>query len=305
MKQVYTLDDLASRELLDAGFEKPARLAVIGFPIAHSASPGMHQSALDMLGIHARYIRIEVQPGELVQTFARMRALGFIGTNVTVPHKLEAMTACDHIHPEAQALGAVNTIHFDHNGMIHGFNTDGPGFIRSIKDSFGLDLITQRVAILGAGGGAGQAIATMCAMCQVPHLMVVNRSIDKLKVLLPKLQKYAPHTKIIASSFDDPELPKLLSRCDLLVNATSVGLQQNDPSVISATCLNEHQAVYDTIYQPEVTPLLALAKQIGCRIANGRSMLLHQGVIAFQQWFPTSNPESIMRNALMPTRATN
>ena len=128
MNSVYTLDDLVSREKLDDGADKPARLAVLGFPVAHSASPRMHQPALDSHGIDARYIRLEVEPGKIPEAFAKMRALGFIGCNVTVPHKLEAMQHCD-VHPDAVSLGAVNTIRFD-SDATHGFNTDGPGFVQ-------------------------------------------------------------------------------------------------------------------------------------------------------------------------------
>ncbi|RYD40425.1 MAG: shikimate dehydrogenase, partial [Verrucomicrobiaceae bacterium] len=155
MKTVYTLDDLASRELLDAGADKPARLAVIGQPIAHSASPEMHQAALDAHGIDARYIRIEIAPGQVGEGFRRMRELGFIGCNVTVPHKLEAMEHCE-VHPDARALGAVNTIRFD-AGVTRGFNTDGPGFASAVEDDFGVRFADLKVVIAGAGGGAGQA----------------------------------------------------------------------------------------------------------------------------------------------------
>lgn len=298
MNSVHTLGDLVSREALDAGAGKPARLAVIGFPVAHSASPGMHQPALDAHGIDARYIRLEVRPGEVADAFARMRALGFIGTNVTIPHKLEAMAACDAVDPEAAALGAINTIRFERDGTIRGFNTDGPGFVRAIEDAFELDLTTQRVAILGAGGGAGQAIATMCAMRQVPRLVIVNRSADKLSALLPRLQEHSPRTEFIAASFGDPDLAARLTACDLIVNATSVGLNGGDPSVVPADCLRAGQCIYDTIYKPAVTPLLDLAGRTGCRTANGLSLLLHQGVIAFQHWFPGTNPELVMREAL-------
>jgi len=297
MKSVYTLEDLVSRDALDAGAEKPARLAVIGHPVAHSASPGMHQPALDALGIDARYIRLEVRPGEVAHAFDRMCALGFIGCNVTVPHKLEAMAACGEVDPEAQALGAVNTIKFDADGVTRGFNTDGPGFVRAIDDCFGVRLDSLRVAILGAGGGAGQAIATMCAMRQCPHLVIVNRSAEKLEALLPRLRKHAPQSEIQAATFTDPRLCDLVSACDLVVNATSVGLKPGDPSVVPAACIHLGQFVYDTIYQPEITPLLELANQTDCRTGNGLSLLLHQGVIAFQQWFPDTNPETTMRKA--------
>lgn len=298
MKPVYSIDDLISREVLDAGAGKPARLAVIGHPVAHSASPGMHQPALDALGIHARYIRLDVRPGDVATAFSRMRNLKFIGCNVTVPHKLEAMVSCGEVHADAQSLGAVNTVKFDEDGVTRGFNTDGPGFARAITDLFAVPLSNVRVAVLGAGGGAGQAIATTCAMHRVPHLVIVNRSPDKLNALLPRLREYAPEAEIKAVSFDDPRLPALVSACDLVVNATSVGLKLGDPPVVSADCLRPGQFVNDTIYQPTVTPLMELAADLGCRTANGLPLLLHQGVLAFQHWFPGTQPEASMRAAL-------
>src|SRR6478609_1006738 len=156
MKEVYTLEDLTTRDLLDAGSNNPARLAVIGHPVAHSASPRMHQAALDELGNDLRYIRLDIEPGQVGEAFNRMRALGFIGCNVTVPHKLEAMEHCE-VHPDAKLLGAVNTIRFD-DDAIRGFNTDGPGFARAIEDEFDVEFASLKVAIAGAGGGAGQAI---------------------------------------------------------------------------------------------------------------------------------------------------
>ncbi len=170
MNEVYSISDLASRDLLDAGASKPAKLAVIGHPIAHSASPALHQPALDAFGIDARYIRIDIQPGQVLEALEMMRALGFIGCNVTVPHKFEALESCGEIHPDARALGAVNTVRFDEN-VTRGFNTDGPGFVRAIADDFETPLSLLKVIILGAGGGAGQAIATQCAMQAVNATM--------------------------------------------------------------------------------------------------------------------------------------
>jgi len=300
MKEVYTLDDLASRELLDAGADKPAKLAVIGHPIAHSASPRMHQAALDAAGIDARYIRLDIEPGQVAEAFARMRALGFVGCNVTVPHKLEAMDCCE-VHPEARALGAVNTIRFDPDAS-HGFNTDGPGFMRAVEDVFGFSLSSLRVAIVGAGGGAGQAIATQCAMAGVAKLLVVNRSPEKLGPLVERLKTHGRETEIVALSFDDPALAEHCLGCDLIVNTSSVGLKPGDPSILPGVCLQPAHRVYDTIYQPPVTPLLATADAIGCRTANGLSMLIHQGALAFQHWFPGSDPLPVMRAALAGKR---
>jgi shikimate dehydrogenase len=297
---VHTLGDLIAREMLDAGFGKPARLAVVGWPVAHSASPRMHQPALDALGIDARYIRLEVEPGQIPEAFERMRSLGFLGCNVTVPHKFDALAHCDEVHPNARALGAVNTVRFDKDAT-RGYNTDGPGFVRAVEEEFGISLVGLRVAIVGAGGGAGQAIAAQCVLSGVAGLVLVNRSLDKLTPLSEKLmdlRKGADACGLSLMSFDDPKLAGRCSDCDLVINTTSVGLKEGDGSVLKAECLRSGQMVYDTIYQPPVTPLLALAAASGCRHANGFSMLLHQGAFAFQHWFPGSDPLEVMRAAL-------
>lgn len=297
MKEVYTLQDLIARETLDAGADKPARLAVLGWPVAHSASPRMHQAALDALAIDARYIRLEVEPGQIPLAFARMRALGFIGCNVTVPHKLDALAACDDVHPDARALGAVNTVRFDADAT-RGFNTDGPGFARAIEDDFGVPLGRLNVVIAGAGGGAGQALATQCVLLGVPLLVLANRSVDKLGPLAEYLKTLGSATEIIPLPLADTALAAHCRACDLIVNASSVGLHAGDPPILPVECLVPNHLVYDAIYHPPVTPLLALAAQAGCRTSNGLTMLVHQGALAFQHWFPHSDPLAVMRAAL-------
>jgi shikimate dehydrogenase len=297
MKEVYTLADLRSRELLDEGADKPARLAVIGYPVAHSASPGMHHPALNAAGINARYIRLEIEPGQVAEAFDRMKLLGFLGCNVTVPHKLDAMAACDEVHPDARVLGAVNTIRFD-GEMVRGFNTDGPGFERAVEDDFRTNFASLSVAIIGAGGGAGGAIATQACLSGVRRLLLVNRSLEKLGPLVERLVAIRPDIEITAISLDDPSLAGLCLESDLVVNTSSVGLKPGDPAILHEGCLRKGHLVYDTIYQPAVTPLLALANEMGCRTANGLSMLIHQGALAFQHWFPGADPLAVMKRAL-------
>ncbi len=296
MKEVYTLEDLASREQLDAGADKPARLAVIGHPIAHSASPKMHQAALNAHGIDARYIRIDIEPGHVSEAFSRMRKLGFIGCNVTVPHKLEAMANCE-VDPDAAILGAVNTIRFDEDA-VRGFNTDGPGFARAVSDDFNVHFSKLSIAIIGAGGGAGQAIATQAVLSGIKRLVLVNRTVSKLGDLVERLSSLHSETEIIALSFDDSMLAEHCLACDLIVNTSSVGLKPGDLSILPAACLRKGHLVYDTIYQPAVTPLLALAVETGCRTSNGFSMLIQQGALAFQRWFPGTNPLSMMKSIM-------
>lgn len=297
MKDVYTLEDLASRDLLDAVGDKPARLAVIGHPVAHSASPRMHRPALDAEGIDARYIRLDIEPGQVAEAFARMRALGFIGCNVTVPHKLDALAACDEVHPEATVLGAVNTVRFDNDKTL-GFNTDGPGFAQAIEDDFQVEFASLRVAVIGAGGGAGGAIATQGILSCVRGLVLVNRTVEKLGPLAAKLSEIRRGAEIETLAFDDPTLAERCLDCDLIVNTSSVGLRQGDPSILPPACLRKGHLVYDTIYQPSVTPLLEMAQVLGCRTANGLSMLIHQGALAFQHWFPGTEPLPVMERAI-------
>lgn len=297
MTTVYTLHDLSSRELLDAGSAKPARLAVLGYPIAHSASPRMQQAALDAAGINARYVRIEVEPGRVGEALARLRVLGFIGCNVTVPHKIDVMAACDVVDAAAQILGAVNAVSFEAQ-RTRGFNTDGPGFVRAIAEEFGLALAGLKVVILGAGGGAGQALAAQCAMEGVACLAIINRTLEKLGPLALRLRGLAPEAEIIALPLDAPALAQTCLAADLIVNASSVGLQPGDPAILPEACLQPAHRVYDCIYQPARTALLDRAAGKGCRIANGRSMLIHQGALAFQGWFPQCEPLAVMQAAL-------
>jgi shikimate dehydrogenase len=293
MHPFHTLQTLAQA----ATGAKPARLAVLGKPVSHSASPQLHQPALDALGIHASYIRLEVDPGSLREAFAAMAALGFIGCNVTVPHKFEAMESCTEVSAQARLLGAVNTVLF-RDGAIIGYNTDGPGFREAISDSFGLALGKSKTVILGAGGGAGQAIATQCALEKPAELTLVNRSVDKLEALAARLREISPHTEIRTFAFTDASLRPHCLDADLIVQTTSLGLKESDGRVIPDDHFTATSRAYDTIYQPPETPFLAAAKRAGCATDNGLSLLIHQGAIAFQHWFPGADPLPHMRKAM-------
>ena len=293
MNPVYTI---ATLDQAVSG-DKPAKLAVLGYPVAHSASPELHQPALDAFGIDCSYIRLEVEPGRLPQAFSKMKELGFIGCNVTVPHKFEALDNCDEVSEEARILGAVNTVVFGENGS-RGYNTDGPGIMEAISGAFGMDLGKTHTLILGAGGGAGQAIATQCALEKPGQLTLVNRSLDKIVALARKLERISPETDIFTLDFADPGFEDACHDADLLIQTTSLGLKPTDPPVISDGCFLSRQCAYDTIYQPPQTPFLASARSAGCRTDNGLSLLIHQGAIAFQHWFPGTDPLPHMRKAM-------
>jgi shikimate dehydrogenase len=293
MNTVFTLDTLAR----SVSGPKPARLAVLGYPVAHSASPQLHQPALDAFETGVSYVRLEVAPGRLAHAFALMRGLGFIGCNVTVPHKFEAMENCTEVSETASILGAVNTVVFGEKHTT-GHNSDGPGFSRAVLEAFGIGLGQTHSMILGAGGGAGQAIATQCALQQPAQLTLVNRSMDKIHALARRIASISPETEIRCLSFEDPELAARCHAAQLLIQTTSLGLKDGDPPVIPEDCLLPGHCVYDTIYQPPETPLLAAARARGCRAENGLSLLIHQGAIAFQHWFPGTDPLPHMRAAM-------
>ncbi|MEI6537313.1 MAG: hypothetical protein WCN98_18365, partial [Verrucomicrobiaceae bacterium] len=156
IKNFYTLDDLRHWKDIAPLLDPSARLAVIGDPIAHSRSPQMHNPALKTRGINSQYIRVQVPPGSVKEALQLFAQNEFIGVNCTIPHKFEALEAMNVIDPLAAMLGAVNTV-LIRDGKLTGYNSDGPGFLRSVEAAFGKSVSDLRVMIVGAGGGAGRA----------------------------------------------------------------------------------------------------------------------------------------------------
>lgn len=298
MKRTYQLEELNDRSIIDAGDVFPAQFAVIGYPVKHSASPEMHQPALDKEGIEARYIRVEVQPGKVEQCFRQMEALGFQGCNVTVPHKLEAMSLCAELSDDAMALGATNTISFTDKGWI-GHNTDGPGLAQAILEDFSRPLGDMRVLLLGAGGGAGRAIATQCAREGCSSIYLSNRTVSKLDPIVADLENLYGAREVHAISTGEEELIKAAGEVDLIVNATSLGLKEEDGLPIPEEAIEERHFVYDAVYNPPVTRLLSVSKERGAKVSNGLSMLIHQGRFAFEQWTGILPEAAVMRAGVL------
>ncbi|MEO1855802.1 MAG: shikimate dehydrogenase [Rubritalea sp.] len=295
MKHVYTLADLRDPAFAEA--MPNAKLAVIGFPIKHSASPQMHQAALDEAGIDLQYIRVEVEPGDVDACFVEMERLGFIGCNVTVPHKLDAMAQCDELTDDAKALGATNTILFKEGKRI-GHNSDGPGLARAIFEDFGKSLTELRVLILGAGGGAGRAIATQCAREGSPAIYLSNRTVEKLEPIAKSLTEEHGAKLVYTLSTDEKDLINAANRADLIINSTSLGLHEDDILPLPVTALSARHRIYDAVYNPPVTPLLAEADKLGAKTSNGLSMLLHQGANSYSFWLGQEPNITAMRKGL-------
>lgn len=284
-------------------------LAVFGAPIRHSASPAMHNAALAELGLDWRYVACEVAPERLAEALEGARQMGFLGVNLTVPHKLLAVSMMDDLAESARLWGAVNTVVFETEvrpgewvpvgqaagvrGSVRsrGHNTDADAIIRSLREELNIEPRSARVLLLGAGG-AGRAAALRLADEGVESLWLVNRTASKADALAAEIGERFPAVEV-AVGYPDGEV-------EIVVNATSLGLRAGDalPYDPAEFCLTRADGVYDMVYRPAETPLLAAAKAAGCRTANGLGMLLHQGAAALELWTGGPVPVETMRRAL-------
>lgn len=299
MKDTYALSDLQSWKRT----KSPVRLGVIGHPVAHSLSPQMQNAALGESNLKMQYARFDIAPEELKPALELLPELDFIGVNLTVPHKVTAIPFVDELDDTAREIGAINTIRFQ-DGKARGFNTDGQGFSRAIREEFAIDLRDLRVLVLGAGGAA-RAIARQCAKENCERLVLANRDVEKAAMLVEQLRPFfagprvlGPVARLRAIGLDEPGLRFQIANSDLVVNATPLGLNRNDPLPVPARLLEPHLMVYDTVYSTGSTALVSGAIEAGARAANGLSMLLHQGALAFEIWFDRPAPIEAMRKAL-------
>jgi shikimate dehydrogenase len=261
------------------------RACVVGWPIAHSRSPLIHGHWLARHGIPGSYERVAVPPDEAPRFFADFARSGFVGGNVTVPHKEAALAACVRVEPAARAIGAVNTLWIE-QGELCGTNTDAIGFLANLDESAkGWDRIPGPAVILGAGGAA-RAIA-WGLIGRGFTVRLVNRTLSRAEDLALRFG-----SGTTAHGWD--ALPGLLPDCRLLVNTTSLGMSGKGDLAIDLTPLRGDAVVTDAVYVPLETPLLAAARARGLTVVDGLGMLLHQAVPGFERWFgvrPTVTPE--------------
>jgi shikimate dehydrogenase len=295
-------------------FDKPIRattrlVAVYGHPVRHSASPPMQNAGMAALGLDWRYVACDVPPTRLREAIEGAKAMHFVGLNLTVPHKLLAMEFVDEVAPSAREWGAVNTVVFEARdaegqwrplgqldkpeGPVRsvGHNTDADAIVRSLRDDLAIEPRGARILLLGAGGAA-RAAALRLADEGVAGLWIVNRTQAKAEELAGEINERFPAVHAEAGYPDES--------IEILLNATSAGLRPDDPLPLDLGMypINRVDGVYDMVYRPAVTPLLAAARAAGCRVANGLGMLLHQGADALELWSGKAAPRDVMRAAL-------
>ena len=269
-------------------------VGVFGSPITHTASPAMHNAAFAALQMNWIYLAFAVAPQQFRSALLGARDMGMRGVNLTVPHKLVALEIVEDVDPEARRLGAINTIVID-NGKLRGFNTDGYGFVKAIKEDFNVSLRSKRVLVFGAGG-AGRAIAVKCALEGATRIIVANRTPGRVDPITKEIA--ATKSEVHAVALNAKEIARVIGEVDLVVNATSVGLREGDSLGLNAGVFSPKLTVFDTIYRPAETELIKLAAEAGAKVSNGLSMLLHQGARSFELWTKRKAPLAVMRRAL-------
>jgi shikimate dehydrogenase len=264
----------------------PLLAGLIGWPVAQSKSPIIHEFWLRKLGMDGHYVRLPVRPGEVARAFRGMAALGFAGVQATMPHKRACFDLVDHHTPAAKALGAVNTVIVEQDGSLTGENTDLPGFVEPLN---GLDLSGEQVIVLGAGGAAAAVIAGVVSL-GARRIAVVNRTAEGTMRLLGDLASTVADCEMTSATWDDAQ--RFADASALVVNATSLGMAGHPDLPLSAASLRSDAVVYDIITHPFDTPLLRASQARGLRTHDGLEMLIGQAREAFRRFFGAEPPVS-------------
>ncbi|HNX81102.1 MAG TPA: shikimate dehydrogenase [Candidatus Omnitrophota bacterium] len=273
--------------------KSPAVYGVLGFPVKHSLSPLMQNAAFKALGINATYKLFEVAAGDLEEFFYSLEKNNIRGLNITIPYKERALQFVK-LPAESNHLfkvKAINTAVFA-GGVWYGFNTDITGFARHLKEN--IDPVAKRAAIIGAGGAA-RAVSYVLANEKVRDIAICDVDASKARLIAGMVSDIFPGFPIYPVS--DVEALDIAQK-DILINATPCGMKPADPCLVPESKFHKNLFVYDLIYTPVETKLLARAKARGCKTANGLKMLLYQGAGSFEHWTGEKPPEDIMWKAL-------
>ena len=280
-------------------------IGLIGKPLAHSISPVFQQAALDHLRIDARYELWETERDALTERVAGMRGPDCLGANVTVPYKELVIALLDEVDPLAGRIGAVNTI-VNRDGRLCGYNTDMTGFARALREEGGFDPSGAHVVLLGAGG-AGRAVTMALVQGKAASITITDILPERAQALAEDLGGQGETVLRNVPATEDKLAAAIMKKCQLLVNCTPIGMRHSKEEhdlPISSELIPAGALVFDIIYNPLETRLLAEAKRRGARTLGGLSMLVHQGVASFELWTDVQAPVDVMfeaaRKALGP-----
>ncbi len=265
---------------------------ILGYEIPYTLSPALHNSAFRYYGMNWVYLPLRVAPQGISAAISGLKALGFRGFNVTIPHKLQVVGLVDRLEGDAEAMGAVNTVVIE-GGTLVGHNTDAEGFSAFMRE-LEIAVEGEAVMIIGAGGAA-RAVALAVARGGASRIMVANRTVDKAESLAEALKKVIPATEISVKSFDREGMREV-GECSLVVNCTPLTGEGDLP--LDMEEISPHAWAVDLKYGREKTAFLREAGKKGARIADGAGMLLHQAGISFRLWTGMEPPLARMRSAI-------
>jgi shikimate dehydrogenase len=270
--------------------------AVIGNPVAHSLSPALHNAAFNELGLDFVYVAFRVE--DLKNALAGMRALeNFRGMSVTIPHKIEAMNYMDEIAEADRAIGSINTI-INENGQLIGMGTDGPGALKAFNDA-GITLDTKNILMLGAGGAARAIAFTLAFKTGLEKLTILDINESMLRGLTADLQA-GTGACIESASLSDSTLSLAMKQADVIINCTPIGMHPKEGiSIVPVGHFRTGQIVFDVVYTPLETKLIADARSRGLQVISGVDMFINQAVLQFVQFTGMDAPVEIMRRVVM------
>ncbi|KIC10247.1 shikimate dehydrogenase [Leisingera sp. ANG-M1] len=251
---------------------------VIGCPVAHSKSPQLHRHWLNTHGIAGHYVPMHVEPEDLADTIRMMPKMGFVGANVTIPHKEAVMEIADKVTDRAKLIGAANTLIFRKDGTIMADNTDGYGFITNLHQGAPLWEPQSGPAVVLGAGGACRAVVASLLEAGVPEILLTNRTRDRAEQLQ---SDFGSQVKVS----DWVQAGNIIEEGALIVNTTSLGMVGKPRLRVPLDGLQRNAVVTDLIYAPLKTDLLQTAEEAGCTVVDGLGMLLHQAVPGFERWF--------------------
>lgn len=270
---------------------------LIGCPIKDSKSPHMHNSAFQKLGLDYVYLALETEKGLINEALNAMKLFGARGFNVTMPHKEAVLDYLDDVTEEVKIIGSVNTV-VNENGKLTGHNTDGKGFVKSLKLD-GVNFEGKKVVIVGAGGAA-KSIAVQLAYDDATEVVIMNRTVSKAEDIADRINKNIPNCKSKALELDEFVLKEELKDAVLLVDCTPVGTHDTIGQSIVHNLDTFHKDLFvaNIVYSPIKTKFLLMAEEVGCRTSNGTGMLLYQGELAFKLWTGEDMPIEYIKEVL-------
>lgn len=270
-------------------------LGVIGYPLTRSLSPAFQQAALDHLRLDVEYQAWPTPEDALNTRITTMRSPTVLGGNVTIPHKEAVLPLLDEVDPLAARIGAVNTI-VNRDGRLYGYNTDAGGFMRGLQEDGGFEPAARRVVIAGSGGAA-RAVVVALLEAGTRSITVINRTLSRANRLVADMAEVAGASELRALPEMYASWAAVMRSCDLLINSTSAGFGSEGESPVPLDLIRPSMLVYDLIYHPAETRLMAAARQAGASVRGGLPMLVYQGAASFELWTEESAPLDIMFEA--------